>query len=83
MLKNNTLKLLFVLLLCNAFSYADPVIYINQVAFDSNAPKTALIGDDLKYTKSMAFTLVDAVTKKTVFTGKLGRSEQINEWVPG
>lgn len=82
MLKN-TLKLLLVLLLCNAFSYADPVIYINQVAFDSSAPKTALIGDEQKYTKPVAFTLVDAVTTKTVFTGKLGRSEQINEWMPG
>jgi Glycosyl hydrolase family 9/Cellulase N-terminal ig-like domain len=85
MLKN-TLKLLLVLLLCSAFlpkfGYATPVIYINQVAFDSNAPKTALIGDDQKYTKPVSFTLVDVFTKKTVFTGTLGRRQQINEWMP-
>lgn len=86
MLKN-TLKFLLALIICSTFlsqfSYADPVIYINQVAFDSNAPKTALIGDDKEYTKPVAFTLVDAITKKTAFTGKLGRSQQINEWMPG
>lgn len=86
MLKN-TLKFLLALIICSTFlsqfSYADPVIYINQVAFDSNAPKTALIGDDKEYTKPVAFTLVDAITKKTAFTGKLDRSQQINEWMPG
>ncbi len=50
MLKN-TLKLLLVLLLCSAFlpklGYAIPVIYINQVAFDSNALQNrALISGD-------------------------------------
>lgn len=76
-------KILVVLLLFPALSYANPVIYINQVAFNTNAPKTALIGDDQKYTGQVNFTLINVATKQTVFTGTLGKQQQISEWAPG
>jgi hypothetical protein len=81
------LKLSFLLVLCGASmslaGYAKPVIYINQIAFDSNAPKTALVGDDKKYDGHIMFAIVNAATKKTVFRGALGNNQQIAEWAPG
>lgn len=62
---------------------ADPVIYINQVAFDQNAPKNALIGDDKLYTGKVTFTIVSKATHQTIFTGMLGPGRQISEWAPG
>lgn len=87
MFKNRFTRLLFLasltILFLPVLSYASPVIYINQVAFDSNAPKSALIGDEQKYTGHVAFTLINTITKQTVFSGKLDKGKQINEWVPG
>jgi hypothetical protein len=87
MLKSSFSKSSFWILLSLLFlpvlSYASPVIYINEVAFDSNAPKSALIGDDRKYTAQVIFTLIDVTSKKAVYTGALGIAQQINEWVPG
>ena len=62
---------------------AKTLIYINQVAFNSDAPKVALIGDDESFTDNPRFTLVSVNTHKIVFTGKLGREMQITEWAPG
>jgi hypothetical protein len=78
-------KLLLLLILFSGFYnvHAAPVIYINEVAFDSTAPKTALIGDDQKYTGHIAFTIVSTITHKTVFTGTLGSEQQVNDWAPG
>ena len=64
-------------------TFANPVIYINQVAFNSAAPKTALIGDDKLYTGKVSFTIINEITRKTAFTGILGQQQQINEWQPG
>jgi len=71
------------LLFLPALSYAGPVIYINEVAFDSNAPKSALIGDDRKYTSRVTFTLIDANEKRIVYSGTISAAQQINEWAPG
>jgi hypothetical protein len=62
---------------------ADPVIYINQVAFDEHTPKNALIGDDKLYTGNTPFIIVNKASHKTVFTGTLAQEQQINEWAPG
>ncbi len=64
-------------------AFCDPVIYINQVAFDQHAPKNALIGDDKLYTGKITFSIVNKSTNKTVFTGTLGPMQQIREWAPG
>ncbi len=51
--------MLFTWLSC---SYAKPIIYINEVAFDSSAPKSALIGDDQQYIGKISFNIIDAIT---------------------
>jgi glycosyl hydrolase family 9/cellulase-like Ig domain-containing protein len=64
-------------------SNAEPVIYINQVAFNSNAPKIAVISTDSKLDKNAAFTIIDAASAKVEFSGKLNDAEQIADWAPG
>ena len=85
MSKFKCIKLLFVLSGCLvAFvANAKPVIYINQVAFNSDAPKIALVGDNEIYTYNPSFSLISETTHKIVFTGKLGHDMQITEWAPG
>jgi len=81
----NAKKLLILLLLLAALynGYSQPVIYINEVAFDNNAPKIALIGDEQQYTGPVAFTIINSATSKTVYSGTLGTQEQIKDWEPG
>src|SRR5579863_2826430 len=64
-------------------SQAEPVIYINQVAFDSKAPKIAVIGSDVKLDKNAVFSIIDATSSKVEFSGKLSSAEQLKEWAPG
>lgn len=82
-MKAKKLFILVVLLAAFYNGYSQPVIYINQVAFDSNAPKTALIGDEQQYAAPVAFNIINAATLKTVYSGTLGTPEQLKEWEPG
>jgi len=62
---------------------AEPAIYINQVAFDSKAPKIAVISADVKLNKNTIFTIINAASSKVEFSGKLNDAEQLKEWAPG
>src|ERR1700744_2035716 len=75
--------LLLAVVLTSLKTFADPVIYINQVAFNAGAPKDALIGDDKVYAGKVTFTIVSKATHGTMYTGMLGPKQQINEWAPG
>lgn len=75
--------LLAAVILSSLKTFAEPVIYINEVAFNSGDPKTALIGDDRVYTGKVVFTIISKSSHKVVFTGILGPKQQINEWAPG
>jgi len=86
MLKNIFPKLLLTFSLIACFSLlanAKPVIYINQIAFDINAPKTALVGTQKQLKGYVGFTLINVATQKTVFTGMLSQKQEIHEWAPG
>jgi len=73
-----------IVMVCTALKIeAQPVIYINQVAFDSNAPKIAVIGTDVKFGKNAAFTIIDAASSKVEYNGELSEAEQITNWAPG
>jgi hypothetical protein len=75
--------LLFSLFLIHPFiTYAKPVIYVNQIAFDSNAPKTAVVQLDVKAIGKLPFSLIDAAGK-IAFTGILGAPQVITDWRPG
>lgn len=55
-------------------------VYINQVGFDSNAPKIAIIGITTEVKTPLTFQLTQSATQKIIFTGKLGKPEKINSW---
>ncbi|WP_216351145.1 cellulase N-terminal Ig-like domain-containing protein, partial [Mucilaginibacter polytrichastri] len=64
-------------------SQASPEIFVNQVAFDSNSSKIAVIGLDEKLTHKSVFNLVNTVTNQNVFTGVLSGPMQVDDWTPG
>jgi hypothetical protein len=73
---------LFSILILAISVYAKPVIYINQIGFDSRGPKIAVIGSDSPLPAKTAFTLVDASSGKTEFSGTLGVQEKVEDWYP-
>jgi hypothetical protein len=74
-----TVLMLFAMLPAKAL----PVIYINQVAFDSRSPKIAVIGVDAPLVKGAKFTLINSSTSAIEFTGITGQAQRIDEWAPG
>lgn len=82
MKKTYSLLLFWALFIHAATAWATPVIYVNQIAFDSGAPKTAVIQLDSKATGKFNFTLVDAAGK-VAYTGALSAPQTMAEWRPG
>lgn len=70
--------LIFVAFVCKA----TPVIYVNQVAFDSKGTKMAVIRCDDKLTGKTPFSLIDE-TGKIIFGGTLKGPLQIEQWAKG
>jgi hypothetical protein len=62
--------------------FAEPVIYINQVGFDSQSPKIAVIGAGT-ILKQTNFSIVNTKTKAIAYSGKLSPGQKIDEWIPG
>lgn len=76
-------KIALILLICTGGyfkAFADPVFYINQVAYDARSPKTAVLGVDERLPAEPQFNLIDSKTSKVVYTGKLGKPQQVSEW---
>lgn len=78
----NKCLLLLACWFCTLLVQAKPVIYVNQIAFDSNAPKTAVVQFDSKPGTGSSFSLVNA-SGQTVYTGKLSAPQTMAEWRPG
>ncbi|RWY47867.1 glycoside hydrolase family 9 protein [Mucilaginibacter gilvus] len=74
---------LIILLLIAAAAFADPVIYLNQVAFDSNGPKVGVLQFDNKLTKAFSFNLVNVASGQVAYAGMLTTPETIADWLPG
>jgi hypothetical protein len=62
--------------------YAKPVIYINQIGFDSRGPKIAVIGSDTPLPAGTKFSLLNISTGKADFTGTLGVQQKVQDWFP-
>jgi Glycosyl hydrolase family 9/Cellulase N-terminal ig-like domain len=75
--------LVFSLLFLSAACFAQPTIYANQVGFDTQGPKIALVSFDSPIRRKTVFNLVSTSTHQTVFTGVLSGPETIDEWTPG
>jgi hypothetical protein len=63
--------------------FTQPVIYVNQVGFDSKGPKMAVISVDQKLSDKTVFHLINVINNKTEFTGILNNPQSIDEWTPG
>ena len=59
-----------------------PVIYINQVGFDSGGPKIAIIQTDTLLGGKVPFMLINTLSGDTVYAGMTGHPQQIAEWAP-
>ncbi|MXV50162.1 glycosyl transferase [Pedobacter sp. HMF7647] len=80
------LKLLIILtgcLLSFFCCFAQPVIYVNQVAFDSRLPKIAVIGTDEALNTKTRFEIIDAIADKPVFGAVASGPFQVADWFPG
>jgi hypothetical protein len=77
-----TFYLLLALCFCSTLLQATPIIYINQVGWDSQAPKVAVVQTDAPLAGSTSFTL-SSPSGETVFTGTLSTAMPIEEWAPG
>lgn len=75
--------LAIVSILLSLHASASPEIFVNQVAFDSSAPKIAVVGLDEKLFRKSVFKLINTATNQTVFTGVLSGPMQIDDWTPG
>jgi len=64
-------------------SYAKPVIYINQIGFNSTDAKMAVIGADAPIPGKIQFELINMISPKVEYAGYLGAAQQISEWMPG
>ena len=72
----------YFMLLLSCICKASPIIYVNQVAFDSRGAKMAVVSNDAKLTGSTIFTLTDR-EGKTTYTGMLKGPLQITQWAKG
>ena len=63
--------------------FAQPVIHVNQVAYDSRGPKMAVVSSDGQLPAAITFSLQHITDNKVVYTGKLVSAGQVEEWFPG
>jgi hypothetical protein len=68
------------LLMFSLSAFAEPVIYISQIGFDTSGPKIAVIGSDAALPAKTPFSIVDAASGKVTFSGSLGAAEKVEDW---
>jgi len=61
---------------------AKPIIYINQIGFDSRGSKIAVIGDDSQLPGKPAFALINSSTGQPEYTGTLSAPQKVEDWYP-
>ncbi|PWS33747.1 glycoside hydrolase family 9 protein [Pedobacter paludis] len=73
-------SLCILFLLCALSGFAEPIIYVNQIAYDSKGSKIAVIGVDERLSGKTTFSIVDVKTKKTILKTSITGPFKINEW---
>lgn len=68
-----------ILLIFSLSVFANPVIYINQIGFDSRGPKIAVIGSDGLLPAKTAFSIIGAAGR-VEFTGTLSEPQKVADW---
>ncbi|WP_426484506.1 glycoside hydrolase family 9 protein [Flavobacterium sp. 2] len=74
------LRYIVITLLFSVMAYSGPIIYVNQVGFDPESPKVAIIGFKGVFSNT-TFNIIDTKTQKTVFTSTIGKAENVEEWM--
>src|SRR5689334_11462883 len=62
---------------------AQPVIHVNQVAFDLLGPKQAIVSLEGVFSGMKDFTLINASNQKISFSSSLKAGGSVEEWFPG
>ena len=57
-------------------------ILVNQVAYNLDGPKTAIVKCNQAIISGATFQLIDVLTNKTVYSGIVCQSEQVTDWNP-
>ena len=72
-----------ILLFASAFAIkAQPVIHVNQVAFDLSGPKQAIVGLESGFSELKKFSLINASDQKISFSATLKAAGSVEEWFP-
>ena len=87
MIQINKLKTSLIIALISLFfassshaSDSSLVILVNQVAYNADAPKMAVVSSHESLPQNIVFQIIDSVSSKPVFTGHLQKSQQVKEW---
>ena len=64
----------------NTFLQTDGAILVNQIGYNSDFPKTAMLKTKFQPPSESAFRVVDALTLEPVYTGKIQKAEQVLDW---
>lgn len=84
MLKFCRQSVCFIITLFLSFaSYSKPIIYVNQIGFDTKSPKIAVIGVEHNLDSKTSFNIVEIASGKIVFTAAVGKSQSVDEWKLG
>ncbi len=73
----------FCCLLLGITAIAQPVIHINQVAFDVQGPKMAVVSAAEPLKDPATFMLINKETGKVVYTGNLQQPQRLQDWSSG
>lgn len=80
MLKSCRQSAFLIILLFSFITYSKPVIYVNQIGFDTKGSKIAIIGVERNLAANTTFTIIDATSNKTVFTATIGKAQNVDDW---
>lgn len=62
--------------------FAQNKVHVNQVGWDVQSPKTAIVQTGFRYADTASFFIRNEASQKIVFTGKLSKAQQVEEWAP-
>lgn len=74
---------LFAFYCCALPLFAQHKVHVNQVGWDVQSPKTAVVQTTMRYADTVSFFIRSEVEQKIVFSGKLSKALQVAEWAPG
>lgn len=80
MLKSCRQSAFLIIFLFSFIAYSKPVIYVNQIGFDTKGSKIAIIGVERNLAANTTFNIIDAISNKTVFTATIGKAQNVDDW---